>query len=444
MFRVTGKKRMAATRGAYGRASSAVGLRSLACVVVSVALLQGCTRAVMPTPNIYANGVQAPFRELAPELQTNQADVLYVTDRKPERTKSGEIAYGIERSPAVSYGSAIVELGPNMSWDELVEYSSTKPKGALPKVKLASITELGRFPATPYAYQIVEGTDIELDPEVIVERKQTLAQARAEVLRRLALTPRKEVYIFVHGVGNSFDDAVTFVAQGWHFLGREGVPIAYTWPAGSGGLFFYAHDRESGEFTHFHFKQFMRALALIPEIEKIHLVAHSRGNDVVLSALAELVAEARAAGIDPREKLRIDNLVLIAPDLDFEVVMQRFIAPGLGSAFGRITIYANKDDQAISAATTLFSSRLRLGAVEPDELTDEQKQALERLANWDIVIYRGEEGGQFGHGYFKDNPAVSSDVVIVLRYGSLPGAENGRPLEPIGPRYWLIDDNYLN
>ncbi len=435
---------MAATRGAHGRASSAVGLKSLACVVVSVALLQGCTRTVMPAPNLYANQVQAPFRELAPELQTNQADVLYVTDRKPKQTKSGDITYGIERSAAVAYGSAIVELGPKMSWDELVEYSSTRPKGALPELKLVSITELGRFPATPYAYQIVEGTDIELDPEVIAEREQTLAQARAEILRRLALTPRKEVYIFVHGVGNQFEDAVATVADGWHFLGREGIPIAYTWPSGRGGLFFYAYDRESGEFTHFHFKQFMRALVSIPEIEKIHIIAHSRGNDVVLSGLSELVAEARAAGIDPREKYRIQNLVLIAPDLDVDVAMQRFVAPGLGSAFGRITFYANKDDQAIAAASSLFSSRLRVGATEPEQLSEEQRQAVDRLANWDFVIYRGEEGGRYGHGYFRSNPAVSSDVLIVLRYGSLPGAENGRPLKSLGGNYWLIDDNYLN
>ena len=177
-----------------------------------------------------------------------------------------------------------------------------RARSARPKLKLVSTTELGRFPATPYAFQIVEGTDIELDPEVVAEREETLAQARQELLRRLALTPRKEVYVFVHGVGNSFDDAVASVAEGWHFLGREGVPIAYTWPAGRGGLFFYAYDRESGEFTHFHFKQFMRVLTSIPEIEKIHVIAHSRGNDVVLSATSDtafLMAPRRSDERDP-------------------------------------------------------------------------------------------------------------------------------------------------
>ncbi|QQO54308.1 MAG: alpha/beta hydrolase [Thiohalocapsa sp. PB-PSB1] len=34
----------------------------------------------------------------------------------------------------------------------------------------------------------------------------------------------------MHGVATGFDDAVLDLASIWHFLGREGVPIAYTWP----------------------------------------------------------------------------------------------------------------------------------------------------------------------------------------------------------------------
>jgi esterase/lipase superfamily enzyme len=44
--------------------------------------------------------------------------------------------------------------------------------------------------------------------------------------------PRKEVFIFVHGFHNDFNDAAFVMAELWHFLGRIGVPIVYTWPSG--------------------------------------------------------------------------------------------------------------------------------------------------------------------------------------------------------------------
>ena len=45
---------------------------------------------------------------------------------------------------------------------------------------------------------------------------------------------------------DSFEDAIFRIAELWHFLGREGVPIAYTWPAGHPGLLRgYNYDRES-------------------------------------------------------------------------------------------------------------------------------------------------------------------------------------------------------
>ncbi len=55
-------------------------------------------------------------------------------------------------------------------------------------------------------------------------------RAKQVIRKRPALTPRKEVFLDVHGVATGFDDAVLDLASIWHFLGREGVPIAYTWP----------------------------------------------------------------------------------------------------------------------------------------------------------------------------------------------------------------------
>ena len=45
-----------------------------------------------------------------------------------------------------------------------------------------------------------------------------------------------------------------------------------------------AHDRESGEFTVYHLKQCLRAVAACPDVERVHLIAHSRGTDVTISA----------------------------------------------------------------------------------------------------------------------------------------------------------------
>ena len=407
-------------------------------------LLSGCTRNVMPTPNVYATSKQPLFGPLEPELTSNHVDVLYVTDRVAEEDEFGHLRYGYKRSPSVAYGSAIVVLGKDTSWEELSAYSRTKTGfGRRLPLKVVSTTERGRFPATPYLYRIAADTDIELDPEVVAEREETLSNAKREILGRLALTPRKEVFVFVHGIRTSFDVAVETAGEGWHFLGREGIPVAYTWPAGGPGLFSYARDRESGEFTHFHMKQFFRVLADIPEIEKVHVIAHSRGTDVAMTALRELVIEARAAGKDPREQYRIDNVVLVAPDVDFKVTLQRFVAEALGPAFGRITIYANADDNAIAAASALFSSRVRLGAVQPEELTQAQKEAFARVANLDVIVYQGRAGGAFGHTYYRDNPAVSSDILMVLRYGRPPGAATGRPLTPRGNNFWVIGDDYL-
>ena len=409
-------------------------------------LLVACAPKLMPTPNLYTTARQPLFQELAPELASTRMEVLYVTDRSAEHDGSGALRYGYGRSASVAYGSAHLEIRRDMSWEELVAYSTTpSPRFGRPVLRIDSITELGRLPATPYLFRIQTPGLVELEPEVVAERAEALARARRELQQRLALTPRKEVFLFVHGVGNSFEDAIRTAGEAWHFLGREGVPIAYSWPSGRGGLFFYAYDRESGEFTIFHLKQLFEVLASIPEVEKVHVLAHSRGTDVVMTALRELVIETRAAGRNPRDRFKIENVLLLAPDLDFGVVMQRLVAEALGPAFGRITVYVNADDDAISAANALFDSRLRLGQLQYAELTDEQRTTLEEIANLDIVSYRGRIGGKFGHGYFRENPAVSSDVFARLRYGWLPGEGTRRDLRRAeeGSNFWVIDDANL-
>ncbi len=213
------------------------------------------------------------------------------------------------------------------------------------------------------------------DPAVLARDEEVAAHFRQEVRRRLALTPHKEVYIFVHGFNNTFDYAASVLAEFWHFGGRIGVPVFYSWPAGAPGLLRgYTHDRESGQFTIHHLKQFLRLVPSIPEVRRIHVITHSRGTAVTCNALRELLLEDRAAGRDPRQALRIGNIVLASPDIDVDVFFQRFVADRFYQVAEHITIYCSEEDRALALSRFLFDSRRRLGRVRPIDLDEAEKE----------------------------------------------------------------------
>ena len=202
------------------------------------------------------------------------------------------------------------------------------------------------------------------------------------------------------------------------------------------------YDRESREFTVSHLKQVIRWLSGLPEVENIHLIAHSRGTDVAISAFRELVIWARGAGISARQHFKIANLVLAAPDLDLQVVDQRIIGERLGVEVDQVTIYSSPDDRAIGIAEILFASpRGRLGTLDLSELNKEEISALKATGGQVTVVNFHGQSDSYGHSYFRTNPSVSSDLVLLLRYGIRPG-ESGRPLEQLGQSFWRIPPGY--
>jgi esterase/lipase superfamily enzyme len=261
---------------------------------------------------------------------------------------------------------------------------------------------------------------------------------------RLAKTPQKDVFIFIHGFNTEFNDAVYRPAEVWHFMGRAGVPVAYTWPAGFSGIRGYAYDRESGEFTIFHLKNFIRAVAACPDVERIHLVAHSRGTDVTITALRELNIEYQAKGESTAEALKLENLVLAAPDLDEDVFMQRFTAENLLEAARRTTIYVSKNDKAIGLADLVFASKRRVGALGPRDFTPAMRQMLAKLPNLQFIECNVKSSSFLGsHDYVFNHPAALSDLILVLRDRRPPGKEFGRPLREPALGVWELNNDYL-
>ena len=414
---------------------------ALGLLLLAVGLLAGCPGPhLMPTPNVYVQTQAHPFADVAPPLRTNTVDVLYATDRQPVPRDDGTLAYGSGRSFALAVGSCVVAIGQDVAWDTLVQQSQQAERTQELPLRIRALTEQVKFPATPMPFVLHNGLPT-VAPAVQEAYEHAADQVRQDIRQRLALTSRKVAYVYIHGYNNTFEDGVLVIAELWHFLGRQGVPILYTWPAGAGGVLRgYTRDRESGEFTLFHLKQFLRLLASTPELEEIHLIAHSRGTDVLTSALRELYIETSAAGKDFRTVYRIKNVVLAAADLDLEVVTQRLSAEYVGLGTERTTLYVSDVDRAIGFSGLLFASFRRIGQLRPEDLTDEQRQYLERVTRTQLIDARVPTGF-LGHAYFYRHPAVSADLVLVLRDQLEPGSP-GRPLRKRGANFWQITPDY--
>jgi len=421
-------------------------------VVCLALLLTACAgpRKMMPTPNVHLDQKRDFFGELHPSLKSTEVPLFFITDRSPEQDEQGNLRYGYGRTNSLAFGTAVVNLGRNITWEELLEASRTQQRLKPVNLELREVKEIIRGPGTPLPYAKIDGRIVER-PDLAKQNEEAIQAVRQVMVEQLNLTPRKEVFVYIHGYNNSFEDAAFGMAELWHFMGRIGVPIIYTWPAGHPGVFGYTYDRESSEFTVYHLRKVLSEIAGIPEVEKVHLIAHSRGTDVVVNALRELTLQIRAAGRDPIEKLKIHNMILAAPDLDVQVAEQRIAGDRLAQSAKRFTIYTSPKDKAIGIAAKLFASPVgRLGTLGMEQLPETVTRDLEYgTANFAVVNFSGAknttqtQGDQYGHSYFRDAPTVSSDIVLMIRDDLDPGAP-GRPLESLGLKFWRIPPGYPN
>ena len=162
---------------------------------------------------------------------------------------------------------------------------------------------------------------------------------------------------------------------------------------------------------------------------------------MTITAMRELHLEISASGRSTREVLKLGTLVLAAPDLDVDVVIQRAATARLGKVPERSVIYICKNDEALGFSRLLFGG-LRLGTLKPDIFSTEELTALRKGSYVAIIDARVTKPGAYGHNYFYSNPAVSSDLILAMRYEKAPGAENGRPLGIEDNGFWFITDKY--
>lgn len=417
-------------------------LHSAAALFLLLSLLMhvACSTShpLVNTPNLYTHSAGYPSDNIPPDLKMPTQVIYFLTDRRQKTSPDGTLSYGTKRSASMAFGAATIAFGRNLTWEELNRASSTAKRDQDILLSLVSLKEIVRFPETPLPFSVQDGV-ITVLPEAQEEHQNATLTVRSILQKRLDKTQGKDIILYIHGFNNDFKAAALSMANIWHFTGRMGVPIFYTWPAASGGLFGYFVDREAGEFSIFHVKEVLRILASIPNVDRIHIIAHSRGADIMTTALRELIIEARAAGEIPRETLKIENLILAAPDLDFGIVRQRLIAEKFGPAFGQITVYMNQDDAALGLSQYLMSG-FRFGKLAAKDLGENDRRIFEGVKNVNFINVEGVKGF-LGHGYYIEHPGVLSDIAIIIRNRLKPG-DPGRPLIYDRINFWTLPEDY--
>ena len=426
----------------------------LSLVAATFTLMSCATYPMMPTPVLYAGEQAKPlFTDIAADRRTPPLDLLYVTDRTPTTGPNGAGPYSASRSRYLAFGSTMVEFGNGVSWDTLVAQSTVADRKVPIDLNLGPTTELGRFPRVPY--DIARTSDgIARAPAVVAAHEAAKGGLQAEIQRRLAIAPRKEVVLFVHGYANTFADAALNMGELCHFLGREFVCAVFSWPAGSSKIVLlgYDVDRESGEFATEDLKKTIRVIADTPGLEKIHLVAHSRGTDLLATAVSDLSVEAYITQTTLAGRFKLGNIVLIAPDLDIDVAPTKMWktgsdpdlpygkVPNPGGVFPspefHITVYVSPNDKALAASGWVLGSIARLGRIDLSTLPPEDIARSRLLGSFDVIQVTGTSCF-ICHSYFVSDPRASSDLIALLRYDLKPNAP-GRPLIEVEKAFWRV------
>lgn len=256
-----------------------------------------------------------------------------------------------------------------------------------------------------------------------MEREAFFRKVR-EVLRPDAIEAEwgDDILLFVHGYNVSFNEAARRTAQIAYDIGFDGVPMMFSWPS-NGRLTAYFADRENIEWSVTHIERFLDELHKQARPGRLHLIAHSMGNEGVLRALGFL-----ARRYQPSAPPLFENVILAAPDFDTRIFIEQY-APRIQHLARRWTLYASDKDQALNLSASLRSAR-RLGI--PTAIAD----------GMDTVDATGVEVTPWSvpefHSYYATKKRVMRDLVSVLR-GMAPRGRGLSQGEKDGKTYWSLN-----
>ncbi|WEZ85419.1 alpha/beta hydrolase (plasmid) [Rhizobium sp. 32-5/1] len=334
------------------RVRSSLGIRLLACALISV--LAGCGG--------HRKNVLTPVADTAP--QSHRVEMLIATTRSPSVSR-GEMFTG-ERARTPNFADITV---------------SVPPDGARKVGEVSWPKKLPPNPATDFATLKADMIDIDA--------------AKAWLNTSVRKTPDGSALVFIHGFNTRFEDSVYRFAQIVQDSGVRSAPILVTWPS-RGSLLAYGYDRESTNYTRNALENLFQYLAKDAEVKEVSILAHSMGNWLTLEALRQMAI--RNGGLPAKFK----NVMLAAPDVDVDVFRSQIV--DMGTPHPQFTLFVSRDDRALAVSRRVWGDVARLGSIDPEQAPYKQE-----LADADIKVIdltKVKAGDRLNHGKFAESPEI--------------------------------------
>lgn len=213
----------------------------------------------------------------------------------------------------------------------------------------------------------------------------------------------KDVFVFVHGFNNTFEDAARRTAQLAYDLDFDGTPMMYSWPS-QGSMTAYTVDEAAVNVSGRKMADFLDTVIAQSGADRIHLVAHSMGNRALIEALQTYLAR-RAP--DNRQHV-FGQILFAAPDVDRDYFLDA--VEELRPAAERVTLYASENDYA------LRSSQILHGAPRAGTAGD----YIVRVPGIDTIDMSAVPADTLGHAYFAANAGAIYDIFGLFWRGDPP------------------------
>jgi len=304
--------------------------------------------------------------------------VFYGTDRKPSGDPRPALYYGSERGE-LRYGYLDVTV-PAVHKESALE---TQPRW------------------TEYVFDAGEARRryILLDQVTPLAKDRFIQELREHVKQARS----KDLFLFVHGFNNTFEDSARRAAQLMYDLDFDGTPLLYSWPS-KGNPFAYTADEAAVGDSGLVLADFLQTIITQSGAERVHLLAHSMGSRALIEAVRTYLAT-----LAPEKRTHIfGQIIFTAPDVDRSYFIHA--VPPLVAAAERVTLYASDTDYALRVSA-LVHDGARAGTAGATVI---------RLQGLDTIDVSAIPADMLGHSYFATNSGAIFDVFRLLWRGDPP------------------------